>query len=915
VRSIKSAALRPVPHRSSKRSAFHALLFFVSLLLLLSTTPTPAGEKGDLQLQGIRFALGNKFRNRAWAPVIATLVNEGEESEDVTLSLTVSQQGEAGNQVTFSRSARLPGYSSREVMLDVLIDSDTDALLDCFRDKRTGDIKTKEETLSFEDGTTVIHRFHRATKPFIVKTELYHTASGNLVDQNEIYCHPSFPNTRNVYSLTAYPVALPTVATRMDKGLEYIYGETAESLLPSEDEILFGKKNIPSSRNLGGLGVSRSITHHSNLPRKWAAYHGVDVIVLGSPRNSHGHFGLDPLQQSALLQWVWSGGQVTLLPSVDPEAFQHPFFEKLLPVRPLDNRPFVEERLLTQHFGGQISRPSQRPGQRIEALPGTGASLVDDSTYTGLAVRSIGHGRVWFSHLSSDQMQNWSQNLKLWQAILTPRPNPAPGLDHSLSRKIPALMQEVLGISAPDRRFVIVLLGGYCLLAMALLIQLRRKGRTEWGWPLVILLAVGATALAKRESDASRERTGFVQGELGVSVLGNRSGVASAYSFVSVYSPKQFKTDATFLNPSTLAAGFTPPKDDDSRQGFLSSLKVHEGDRFQLPGLHVGGGELFTCRALTLTDYQDGIDLALHFQGEPQGPSEGISGRVTNRTGETLTDCFLALNRGVLQIGVLKDGESRDLSTCRLSRAGHLSAQDVAGSNEDLMRARTVALVRRQAGPATRTTGRNDPTAYEWPITFYGWARRPQALVSLGTSTEPLHAGAKAHHPREANAPLPSRRNLRHHPSGQHVQATLRRPNTPADPTPQAHAQTVQAPARSPQPHNTCPTTSNAPSRRQRVRPHGMEVHEWPGQPQARFHPSPAPRRLRAQQGVASMRNHQPRIRGQASNPGLPGRRQGPSLQALLEAPRLRWKRTSAHPQPEAPPGIQGGAPSDPAQR
>lgn len=690
-------------------------------------------EQGPLSIQGSRFPLGHRFRNRCWTPLMTTLVNRSGDGSDVTVVYSLSVQGEAGSQVGYSRTVWLPARSRREVVQNVFLDLETDEILKRFLDKN-GRLNIKEEPLRFADGTEVMHKHYRMRKPFRMQVELFQgeDAGGAKVGQTEMFCVAVHPDALNIFLVEALPEMGALDAVYERDGHRYVYGEIEDDL--SRSATVYGgmsTRNTPPPDLLQGRPIAKGAISITHLPRKWAAFQGLHALVLASPRDYRGGLGLDPQQQASLLRWIWSGGRVILLPSTDPEMYAHPFFEKLLPVRLEDVRRQHAMPALAEHYGGEVPFRTDVPHVRIEALPGDGRSLVQDEEYSYVARRQVGGGEVWFAAVNGEALRDWRQNLDLFADMLQPSPSPVPGLETALAENVPDLMQQIVGIETPRRIVVVVLLFAYAFLGTVLLLWLRQRGQAEWAWPAVVVLSVLALGVALWRGEAAGAKTGLVQGEVGVTVLGNRKGTASSIGFVSVFSPHTFKTDARFLNPDTLATAFSGgAMGKAGRQAFVSSLNIKEADRFYLQGLRINERELFTCRSMTLARYGKGLGLDFGYD------AAGLSGRIINRTGEDLRDCLLVANRAILRLGDLPDGETRSFDDTPVALTGHLSSQEFVTDASAETRSRILSLLRRIPRLLAAEPGNHD-TVYAWPPTFYGWVNKPQALVSFGDEREP----------------------------------------------------------------------------------------------------------------------------------------------------------------------------------
>ncbi|MCX7935826.1 MAG: hypothetical protein N3A66_11285, partial [Planctomycetota bacterium] len=225
---------------------------------------------------------------------------------------------------------------------------------------------------------------------------------------------------------------------------------------------------------------------------------------------------------------------------------------------------------------------------------------------------------------------------------------------------------------------------------------------------------------------ANRARVGFIQGELGVTLLGPETPQGGTTSFVGLHAPRDLRETLTWSSPDTLASAH--PDWETVRAGGRPAemeLTVEEGNHFLFPLLTLKGGEIFVARAMTMASFGDGVFLQVGVG--PAGPAgHGVFGKVVNRTGVLLRDAILRLNRRVLRVGDLPPAAERDLARCELSWT--LSSRDFASEDDKVRRyvlAEAIRFPPRSGGLAAER-------CYEWPVTLYAWCDVPQARLKVG---------------------------------------------------------------------------------------------------------------------------------------------------------------------------------------
>jgi hypothetical protein len=680
-----------------------------------------AAEREPIRLEDARFPLGHRLTGGAWMPVLLVVANGTDAPQRVAVQLGLPLGPSGGAEASYLKTVVLPPHARQEVHLHAFADIGREGLLNYFREPETGEIARRELKAEFPDGTRIVHRPYRLVNPFRRKARLLAgEQAAEQLSQTEVVAGVSHPDGLNVLLVDRADAPPERDVTLRRDGHEFVLGE-----VPPQEEhaTAFGLRNRPTEDQLGGVQVAPGSIRTGELPRLWASYNGIHALVLASPRDRFGHFGLDPMQQRSLLEWVRSGGRLVVLPSADPQTYGHPLWTKLLPVDLLAARREAGGEVLPSRYGGTWTRPEGLLPVRAEGVARADARVLIEGPggHAWVARRRVGAGQVYFSCLTGGATSAWPQNLALWAEVLRPHPGTLPGARTELASHAPTLMQGVLGVEAPNRFFIVGLLVGYCVLTTVLLVSYRRKGRAERAWPLACGLALACLLVAVGQSRLTGGRTGLVQGEISVSEIGAGNRSASSDSFVGVYSPGGFVADAQFLRRDTLATAFAPR---DGQGLGLRSLTVREGERFSFQGLRVNEREPFLCRAMSLGTYGEGVALDLRYD------EKGLAGSVHNRTGTDLDDAALYVNRCVLPIGSIPAGKRIELADrpthpeMAQERGGH-----GAGSSAQTRR-RILALVRRLDDSLT---ARNDQDrVYRWPAALYAWTQEPRAPVRFG---------------------------------------------------------------------------------------------------------------------------------------------------------------------------------------
>ncbi len=705
----------------------------VALLAALALLCVPmlhgADDEGRLELLSARCAFGPLVVSQVWLPVQARIRNSGESERRAGVAVDVSLAGENRHRVRYTTAVRIPPKSIRSVNLAMIYDVPPEAFLDL--------LKKKERTLALADGQKrKVVSYDR--RNLAVQVQLIDRETGAKADEEPLLAMPVHPD--EVFAVaTDEDVSTFTSGEQYSlDGCEYVLGEYAEDVQAFRNERRYPQSAAISSSNVPGAenapaGVRLARVRASELPPRWALYEGVNTLFLGSlSADGAPPAGLNPQQQRSLLRWVRSGGKLVISPVHSPEIYRHPFWRQLLPVRVTGTRLLGAEReALARQTGAKYASESKMPAKIAEALPGTGEVLLSSQGQVLLARRKVGGGEVWFSAIPGEAMAAWAGGPEYWAAMFAPGPDPVPGLKSALSADAPEILGRLAGAAAPKRGVIVKLIFAYITLAVSVLFLTRLAGRPELGWPALLGLSVAGALLAMAAGLAVHKNVGFVTGEVGVTVLGEGESHASVTSFVGMHSPRERTTDIRWPNPDTLA---TAQHAGLAGGGALSqALAVHQDANFTFPSVQLQPGNLHLSRAMTLVKYEQGIEV------EAGIGADGLEGRITNRTGETLAGCLLRLNRRTYRIGDVEDGATVNLANAEPSwdlRAKHYAV----GADEDHKLRQWILADCLHGRRHSFRGGGGAEVIYDWPVALYGWTRSPQAVpVPVGVDKQPRH--------------------------------------------------------------------------------------------------------------------------------------------------------------------------------
>lgn len=699
--SVKRPVLLPwilVPH--------HGL---VLIAIFVWASLCGAQEGKDCKVINSQFIFSRRVPNGSWTPMLSHVENTTGREQNVMLVTDFQVGGTGTEKVSFTREFLLPPHTKRMVETFVMMDYPPKALTSLF--------SVKTEDLSYSDGVRREVETHKA-ETFEFETRVVDLSDGHTFHKYPFYALPVHPYSQFFASADGLKPEFKTDTRYLHRNLPYVLGEHPDDprYVSSSDwpgGEVYVRRLQPDSDEVGAVLQNSHVNIHQ-MPRKWAAYEGVSVILMGSLRASDGSHGLSMQQRHSLLRYVRAGGRIVVMPGMDLEAYRHPFWRQLLPVRLMGVRQIHDELgALEDRYGAKITMDRDLPLRLVEALPGEDCEvLVRHHENILMARRHVGSGEVYFLAVTGGTIDDWSKGHRLFANLLRPRLEPAPGLRTSLPAHAGNFLGHVVGAEAPSRFLIVVLLGGYCLAGGAVLLVFRWKGRAEIAWPILAILAILAAGAAFVVGQINASRIGFVVGEIGVTVLGNNDANGSAVSFVGFYPPRSIEEDVRWSNPDTLATLHSTWRDEEG--GIERSLRVKQDNHFTFEKMRLNRMELATARTMTLVRYGDGVtvDVAVG--------KNGLRATVANRTGHPLRRCLLHLNRRWIVIGDLQEGESREVTERDL--VWNLDAAGFGKTQSDKVRDYVLAEILR----VPRKGGFLSERLFAWPVAVYGWVDIPQ---------------------------------------------------------------------------------------------------------------------------------------------------------------------------------------------
>jgi hypothetical protein len=494
---------------------------------------------------------------------------------------------------------------------------------------------------------------------------------------------------------------------------------------------------------LAPIGQGRVHVAHlalSDLPGQGRTLGAIDALILHNVDSSL----LTPAQRDALRGWVAFGGHLIIVGGPNAMATAAGL-KDLLPVRITGSQTTTDIGTLGDFANAPFSPNVPAVVAVVEPIdsgkPANTRVLAGTSELPLLVRRQVDRGRIDYLALDPDlePVRTWIGNDALWPRIffsapLALRPGHAkinwgswnPALSNIPSLDLPPVLLVMAFLF-----FYIVIVGPLNLLILKLL----DKRALAWiTMPVLILLFSCAAYII---GSVSRGRKVIVS-QVTVIRAQPESSIAAIDTFAGLYSPRR-KSYAVRLPDNVLVRQLASSYNPGSMSG--ETIKVEQGPPTFLRDLEINVGEMRGAAMHDIRAWQSiEADLIL---SQPRSTIYHIEGTITNRSGTTIRDGALVINSQAIEIGELKDGETKRISTDltqKPSSTSQLITQLIgpyATGNERRERERRRQTLNNILSPAYyRGSGPTVSSVQLDGLTLFGWLdKSPDAIEIERTST------------------------------------------------------------------------------------------------------------------------------------------------------------------------------------
>lgn len=425
-------------------------------------------------------------------------------------------------------------------------------------------------------------------------------------------------------------------------------------VVASKPSLLNGLGNFNSSLNgLGnfnsGLGGRVAVAHLTldNLPTTAAAWTGLDLLVLNDVDTSQ----LTPRQQELLQTWVRFGGR--LLVGGGPNAAQTTAgLGSLLPFSTVTVQTLPHP--LTALAAYQPAQTLPDRGPYVAAVPTnvTGQILAAENNLPLIIAQARGQGQVYYLALDLGlaPLDTFLPESLLLPAVIGPFEPRNKSLTQQASKdQMVSSLALIPGQTLPSIGMVIAYLVIYVLaigpLNYAVLSRLKKK---EWAWfsiPLVILLfsfSSYTSSFRLRGGQPLLRQITVVQSEIG-------APWAEAAAFVGIYSPQ--RADYSLVVSQPLGVEALPSQN----YNLTSQLAVNVGQATTIDHIQ---GDIGGISGIVGYSQINPPQIDAFLRVNPAN-NYHVVGRLTNNTGQPITNALLVINNQVVKLGTLPLGETQ----------------------------------------------------------------------------------------------------------------------------------------------------------------------------------------------------------------------------------------------------------------
>ncbi|MFN0072737.1 MAG: hypothetical protein ACKVVP_14735 [Chloroflexota bacterium] len=396
----------------------------------------------------------------------------------------------------------------------------------------------------------------------------------------------------------------------------------------------------------------------NDLPTRPQLLASLDCLVLS---NLSTQSMLDH-QKQALSTWVENGGLLVLAGGPSWQRTISALPQSLLPVRLTGLTSIQRLDGMADFLHTELT--DSGPWLASQASVQDGTVLVEEDGVPVLVSARRGAGVVFYLALdpAGEPLRSWPGSVGLWRYVLS-HVSGGVGLSSAASSpfsswgRIPRnALIDVSTVTPPSPNSLLILLVTYlALVGPGNYLLIRRYQQPMWTLVTVPTLTVLAVIAGFAVSTVNRD-SDVVANQISLVRAGQSGETGHARTYVSLLARRPGWFDIAANDASLITSLYYPFPRDPTMEAASGGAKVLEGAAPSIVDMYLPAGSLGTATVDSLVQYQGPLEAKLI------ASQSSISGTITNRLGQTLSDVTLVLDYQATRIGDLAAGETREIS-------------------------------------------------------------------------------------------------------------------------------------------------------------------------------------------------------------------------------------------------------------
>ncbi|MDD3269455.1 MAG: hypothetical protein PHX14_09045 [Syntrophomonadaceae bacterium] len=421
-----------------------------------------------------------------------------------------------------------------------------------------------------------------------------------------------------------------------------------------------------------GQRISVFSLRAEDIPENSLLLESIDLIALNDFPTSQ----LSSRQLAAIQAWVERGGTMVMAGGPNWQKTLSALPAAMLPVQVSGSRT-----LGGISGSGKLAALNWPAGPAFiasEAKITSGQALLLEGSLPLIVQKEKGKGKLVYMafDLAMQPFANWTGNADLWTELLTrfdPHHMISTGSARVMNQRqyqpqeMTWVLRNIPSSGLPSAAtLTLVLLAYVLLLGPGIYLLLKKYDRRDWGWLAIPLLAVLMFSFTYWGVFKAKGRDVFTN-VVSLLRIEQDSDYSRLTSYIGIFAPT--KSNYTLALPAGEMVDVLP-SNDSAMTRKMSLMMANNPSAVKTPALAtVVQGEnpqvLYTDSSrwsMRCILSEESIRQSGKIQSDLQSKQDGISGRISNQSGHTLTDCLVFNRYGYQRIARLGPGETAQIN-------------------------------------------------------------------------------------------------------------------------------------------------------------------------------------------------------------------------------------------------------------